>query len=50
MSNDIYEPKDGNNPHIKNLDEYKDLYKQSINNPSKALFIIILIQTRGKLR
>ena len=26
MSNDIYEPKDGNNPHIKNLDEYKDLY------------------------
>ena len=35
MSNDIYEPKDGNNPHIKNLDEYKDLYKQSINNPSE---------------
>ena len=35
MSNGIYEPKDGNNPFIKNIDEYKNLYEQSINNPSK---------------
>jgi acetyl-CoA synthetase len=35
MSNRIYQPKDGNNPFIKNIDEYKNLYEQSINNPSK---------------
>ena len=35
MSNGIYQPKDGNNPFIKNIDEYKNLYEQSINNPSK---------------
>ena len=35
MSNGIYEPKDGNNPFIENIDEYKNLYEQSINNPSK---------------
>ena len=35
MSNGIYQPKDGNNPFIENIDEYKNLYEQSINNPSK---------------
>jgi acetyl-CoA synthetase len=35
MSNVIYQPKDENNPFIKNIDEYKNLYEQSINNPSK---------------
>jgi acetyl-CoA synthetase len=35
MSNVIYQPKNENNPFIKNIDEYKNLYEQSINNPSK---------------
>ena len=35
MSNGIYQPKNGSNPFIENIDEYKNLYDQSINNPSK---------------
>ena len=35
MSNGIYQPKNGSNPFIENIDEYKNLYEQSINNPSK---------------
>ena len=35
MTSSIYKPRDGNNPFIKNLDEYKNLYEQSINNPSE---------------
>ena len=33
MSENIFYPKDGTNPFVKNLDEYKKLYKQSIDNP-----------------
>jgi len=35
MAENIFYPKEGTNPFIKNLDEYKDLYKQSIDNPSE---------------
>ena len=35
MSDPIFNPVEGNNPFIKNLDEYKDLYEQSVNDPSK---------------
>ena len=33
MSENIFYPKEGTNLFIKNLDEYKKLYKQSIDNP-----------------
>jgi len=35
MSDPIFNPVEGNNPFIKNLDEYKNLYEQSVNDPSK---------------
>ena len=35
MAENIFYPKEGTNPFIKNLDEYKDLYQQSIDNPSE---------------
>jgi len=36
MAKDIYNPQsNSNNPYIKDMDEYKDLYNQSITNPSK---------------
>ena len=35
MSDPIFNPIEGNNPFIKNLDEYKNLYEQSVNDPSK---------------
>ena len=36
MAKDIYNPQsNSSNPYIKDMDEYKDLYKQSITNPSK---------------
>ena len=35
MSDPIFNPVEGNNPFIKNLDEYKNLYEQSLNDPSK---------------
>ena len=48
MSNGIYQPKNGSNPFIDNINEYKNLYDQSINNPSKFfsnLAIRIVIAT-----
>jgi len=36
MAKDIYNPQsNSSNPYIKDMDEYKDLYNQSITNPSK---------------
>ena len=35
MSDPIFNPVEGNNSFIKNLDEYKNLYEQSVNDPSK---------------
>ena len=35
MSDPIFNPVEGNNPFIKNLDEYKNLYEQSVDDPSK---------------
>ena len=35
MSDPIFNPVEGNNPFIKNLDEYKNLYEQSVNDPAK---------------
>ena len=36
MTKDIYNPQsNSSNPYIKDMDEYKDLYNQSITNPSK---------------
>ena len=35
MSDPIFNPFEGNNSFIKNLDEYKNLYEQSVNDPSK---------------
>ena len=35
MAKNIFYPKEGTNPFIKSFDEYKDLYKQSIDNPSE---------------
>ena len=36
MAKDIYKPQsNSSNPYIKDMDEYKDLYNQSITNPSK---------------
>ena len=35
MSDSIFNPVEGNNSFIKNLDEYKNLYEQSVNDPSK---------------
>ena len=35
MCDPIFNPVEGNNPFIKNLDEYKNLYEQSVNDPSK---------------
>ena len=35
MSVPIFNPVEGNNSFIKNLDEYKNLYEQSVNDPSK---------------
>ena len=35
MSQKLYSPKHSSNPYIKNFDEYKELYKQSIEDPSK---------------
>lgn len=40
MSENIFYPKDGTNPFVKNLDEYKKLYKQSIDNPKDFLEIL----------
>ena len=34
MSREIYSPK-SSNPHLKNIDEYKKLYKESIEHPKK---------------
>ena len=35
MSQKLYSPKHSSNPYIKDFDEYKELYKQSIEDPSK---------------
>ena len=35
MSDPVFNPVEGNNTFIKNLDEYKNLYEQSVNDPSK---------------
>ena len=35
MSQKIYNPKYSSNPYIKDFDEYKELYKQSVENPSQ---------------
>ena len=35
MSQKLYSPKHSSNPYIKDFDEYKGLYKQSIEDPSK---------------
>ena len=35
MAENIFYPKEGTNPFIKNLDEYKNLYQQSVENPSE---------------
>ena len=36
MTQDIYNPNPGfSNPHIKDFDEYLNLYKESIENPEK---------------
>ena len=35
MAENIFYPKEGTNPFIKDLDEYKGLYQQSIDNPSE---------------
>ncbi len=35
MSSNLYNPVEGSNIHIKNIDEYNKLYQQSINNSSK---------------
>ena len=35
MAENIFYPKEGANPFIKNLDEYKNLYQQSVENPSE---------------
>ena len=35
MSDPIFNPVEGNNSFIKNLDEYKNLYEQSVNDPAK---------------
>ena len=40
MSDPIFNPVEGNNSFIKNLDEYKNLYEQSVNDPSKFLGIL----------
>ena len=35
MSQKIYNPKYSSNPYIKDFDEYEELYKQSVENPSQ---------------
>ena len=35
MSKKIYNPKYSSNPYIKDFDEYEELYKQSVENPSQ---------------
>ena len=36
MTQDIYNPNPGfSNPHIKDFDEYLNLYRESIDNPKK---------------
>ena len=36
MTQDIYNPNPGfSNPHIKDFDEYLNLYRESIDNPEK---------------
>ena len=35
MSQKLYSPKHSSNPYIKDFDEYEELYKQSVENPSQ---------------
>ena len=35
MADNIFYPKGRTNPFIKNLDEYKELYQQSLNYPEE---------------
>ena len=48
MSKNLIEAK-SSNPHLENLDEYKELYKQSIENP-KEFFKMMAVENLSWIR